>query len=110
MHEWRLQARVHTELSRLGILHHGDQNAGKRGPRAASIAKATGMCRGWPDMTVIPRRSEIFFIEYKTSDGKISKDQKNIHKAMSDFGFAVHTIFADTEDEAWRLTREVLGL
>ncbi len=107
--EWKLQAYVSTQLKRRNILHHGDQNAGKRGPKAASMAKATGMCSGWPDLQVI-LPNEVVFIEYKTLKGKVSANQADVHTRLNDLGFKVYVIAAGTEIDAWDKTREVLCL
>lgn len=100
LQEWQIQNHVVRELVKRGILHHGDQNAGKRGPKAQMIAKATGMQSGWPDLTIVlPNR--ILFVEFKKSNGKVSESQKRIHKELNALGFPVLVVFADTGEEAW---------
>lgn len=115
--EWQLQAYVSTQLHRLGILHHGDQNAGRRGPKAAAQAKATGMLAGWPDLVVVlpvPRyglpHSRTVYIEYKTASGTVSAVQKALHARMAVLGLEVHVIHARLPQEAWVKTQAALGL
>lgn len=97
-------------MFRLGILHHADQNAAKRGPKAASQAKAMGLCAGWPDMVVVLAGGRTVYIEYKTASGTVSAVQRALHKRMTALGLEVHTIHARHPQEAWVKTQAVLGL
>lgn len=107
--EWEMQAYVSTQLKRLGILHHGDQNAGKRGPKAQAVAKATGMCPGWPDMVVVLDYEVIIFFEFKTLYGKQSDNQLYIEEKLLSYGFPYYVIKSDDKLDAWDQVREVLG-
>ena len=106
--EWELQAYVSTQLKRMNILHHGDQNAGKRGPQAAAMMKATGACRGWPDMVIVPYPDVIVFVEFKTGRGSLSKEQKELHENMQLLGFPVKVVQTDCKYDAWDQVRELL--
>lgn len=109
MLEWKLQAYISTELKRREILHHGDQNAGKRGPQARAIAKATGICKGWPDLCVI-HENKIHWFELKTAKGRLSPEQKAVHKIMDDNGIMVHIVKTDSPQEAWKAVKGVIGI
>lgn len=106
--EWQIQAYVVAELFRLGILCHGDQNAGKRGPRAAAQAKATGMCAGWPDLQIVlPHR--VVFVEFKLVGGVVSKAQREVHQRLDELGFYVNVVYADTPEDAWERVKLLLA-
>lgn len=105
--EWEIQAYVSRKLWQVGIVHHGDQNASKRGPRAASIAKATGMRAGWPDMVILlPNRP--IFVEFKAIGGKQSQSQKLVEKEITDLGFQYMLIVANNGEEAWNILKDHL--
>lgn len=108
MKEWEIQAYVSTQLKRKSILHHGDQNAGKRGPRAAAQAKATGMLAGWPDMVIIPKPYLVLFIEFKLSGGRQSPAQKAVQNQLNQLGFNYHLIKTDDPLEAWQMIEKLL--
>lgn len=106
--EWKLQAYVSTQLKRAGVLHHGDQNAGKRGPRAQAIAKATGMCKGWPDMCIPAPGGTTEWIEFKTGAGVLSKEQTHVHETLRKYGHNVTVVIADNEIDAWEQVKKRL--
>ena len=125
-HEWQIQAAVVRELHRLGVLYHGDQNAARRGFKSAAQAKATGMRKGWPDLTVVlPHEGmpikptakgnyygipgKIIYIEFKTLKGKLSKEQREVHQRLAECGFPVHVVYAKDGDDAWAQVRGILG-
>lgn len=106
--EWELQAHISTQLKRLGILHHGDQNSGKRGPQAQAMMKATGACKGWPDMVILPCRDVVIWIEFKTAKGKLSPEQIDLHTRMAELGQSVFVVQAADKHEAWDKVRRIL--
>ena len=106
--EWRIQHYVVRELHQLGILYHADQNAGKRGPKARMISKATGMRKGWPDLTIV--HTQILFIEFKVTGNKLSKDQEELHDQLTNQGLPVYTVTASTGEDAWKQVAGILGL
>lgn len=110
MQEWQIQAYVSTELKRRGILHHGDQNAGKRGPQAAARAKATGLCAGWPDMCIIPEENKIIFVEFKVTDGEQSKAQKEVQSHMALLDIPYYVVMANNGEEAWEQVRRLINV
>lgn len=107
-----IQAAVVTTLHRLEkagapFTFAGDQNAAKRGPRAASAAKAMGMRAGEPDIRIYLNGGRALLIELKTDRGQRSKEQIARHGVLSALGWQVHTLRCRTPAEA---IGRVLGL
>lgn len=48
--------------------------------------------RGWPDLVVILPSGEVYFIEVKTTTGKLSVHQKRIHQQLKEQNANVHTV------------------
>lgn len=89
----------------------GDQNAAKRGPKAAAEAKRTGMEAGEPDLRLYvrgPRGRDTVFIENKNGGNYASKEQKQRHAELTALGFSVYIIKTDSVDLAADLAEEVL--
>lgn len=111
--EWKLQAeqcrrlRAMPEYGRK-FLFVGGMEAGKRGPRSATIAKATGLTAGHPDVTIFLTGARCAFIENKTADAAKKKKRTNgldpaqveRHAALRALGHDVTTIVAANENEA----------
>jgi len=116
--EWRLQAaqvrrlRSMPEHGRL-FLVAGDQNAARRGPVAATQAKATGMTPGEPDLRVYLPDGRLGLIENKTLKGRLSPEQRDRHTALAALGHTVVVVKAGTEtdaaDQAEALVRGWIG-
>lgn len=107
-----LQAAVVTSLHRIEkagapFTFAGDQNAAKRGPRAAAAAKAMGMRAGEPDIRIYLQGGRALLIELKTDRGQRSKEQIARHGVLSALGWQVHTLRCRTPAEA---IGRVLGL
>lgn len=111
--EWRLQAQQVRRLRQMpeygrSFLLAGGMEAGKRGPRAATIAKATGLTAGHPDLTIFLPGGRCAFIENKTAEAAKKKKRTNgldpaqvdRHKALLKLGHTVEVIVADNENEA----------
>lgn len=62
---------------------------------------------GFPDRTVLCPDGTMFFIEFKTPDGKFRAGQVQWHKKLSDLGFIVLTV--RVAGEAERFLEELLG-
>ena len=77
-------------------------NGGKRDPRVAAQMKREGVLPGAPDLLVAEPRSgqHGLFIEMKRSDGRTSKEQKELHAKLVDRGYAVEVCYS--ADEAYR--------
>tara|TARA_R110000868_G_scaffold40447_1_gene139513 strand:- start:2487 stop:2906 length:420 start_codon:yes stop_codon:yes gene_type:complete len=103
--EWRLQAAAvkrlkHTPEYLAGrFLFAGDQNAGKRGPQAATIAKATGLAPGDPDMRIYLGGGVLRMIELKRKGGVLTPAQKIRIPALRALGHTVEIVERETEDE-----------
>lgn len=103
--EWRLQAAQVRRLRNMPehgrqFLIAGDQNAARRGPRAATEAKATGMTPGEPDLRVYLPGGRVGLIENKTLKGRLSPEQRDRHAALAALGHVVVVIKAATEADA----------
>jgi len=70
-----------------GLMYHVP-NGGKRNPIEAANFKAMGVVAGVPDLEFhFWRRT--FFLECKTPQGIVSKEQKKIHQILDSHGFRV---------------------
>lgn len=103
--EWKLQSaqvRALRSMPEHGreFLLVGGMEAGKRGPRAAVQAQATGLTAGHPDLTIFLRGGWCAFIENKTMSGRVSPAQRERHAALTELGFSVEVVRAATEQEA----------
>lgn len=111
--EWKLQAaqvRALRSLPEHGreFLLVGGMEAGKRGPRAAVQAQATGLTAGHPDLTIFLRGGRCAFIENKTMSGRVSPAQRERHAALEELGFDVEVVRAATEQEAAAMAVELV--
>lgn len=67
-------------------------NGGRRDPRTAAMLKAEGVLAGWPDLIVarpVPGYHGCYIEMKVTAGGRLSPDQKRVHKALVDQGYAV---------------------
>mgnify|MGYP000872197882 FL=1 len=106
--EW-LQRYVTTQALKLGLLFHGDALGANKGAGGGSKMKLTGACKGWPDMVFI-LHGRIVFIELKKMDGKLSSEQRNVHKRMVDMGHSVEVVYGFDGKDAWNKVRGILGV
>lgn len=81
----------HSELVLMSI-----PNGGKRDPRVAAQMKREGVLPGAPDLFLAEPRGEHkgLFIEMKRSDGRTSKEQKDLHAKLSLRGYAVEVCYS----------------
>lgn len=77
-----------------------DMNAGKRGPRAAAMAKATGIRSGEPDLRIYLGGGRTIFIELKRRGGRMSHAQTSRVDTLNCLGFPVYTLYAACPSEA----------
>lgn len=111
--EWRLQ---HAIVKRFKLLQKagyvfdfaGDMNAAKRGPQAATIAKATGLQPGEPDVRVYLPTARLKMIELKTEKGELSEDQEARHATLQGLGFEIVTLYAANENESADLAESLV--
>lgn len=57
--------------------------------------KATGWVKGIPDITVFCPKGIVVFFEFKTSNGKQSKEQKEIENQLYDLGFPNYYLISE---------------
>lgn len=103
--EWELQAAIIAKFHELEsqgwpFTCAGDQNAARRGFKAAAIAKITGMTAGEPDIRVYLPGAKIGLIELKAEDGELSKAQEARHKRLNELGHYVFLLQADNDNDA----------
>lgn len=78
----------------------GDQNAGKRGPKAQAIALATGMAAGDPDLRVYLPQGRLGLIENKVGKARLTPSQEQRHPALAALGHPVTVVRAVTAEDA----------
>ena len=64
-------------------------NGGYRDPREAAKLKRTGVVAGIPDIIVAMHTGRVCWIEMKTSTGRLSEKQREIHERLATLGHAV---------------------
>lgn len=102
--EWRLQAaavralRAHPDFGKRFTLA-GDMAAGRRGRQTATIAKATGLVAGEPDLRVYAEQARLLLVEYKAGKGRVSPEQRDRHDMLKRLGYVVHVVRATAEAE-----------
>jgi hypothetical protein len=62
---------------------HGLQYDRKRRPREAAQLKNRGVVAGVPDLLVLRHNGHADFLELKTTDGRLSDEQFEIHKSLT---------------------------
>jgi hypothetical protein len=111
--EWQLQAaavsalRRHPDFNRTFTMA-GDFNAGRRGSTEQTKAKATGLTPGEPDLRLYLTGGRMLFIEYKTTTGRLSPEQRERHALLRALGFQVEVIKAATPEECAAATLALL--
>lgn len=111
--EWQLQASIIAAFHQLEALGWnftcaGDQNAARRGFKAAAIAKATGMTGGEPDIRLILPEGRVGWIELKAEGGTLSDAQIDRHQRYAKLGHHVHVLQADNDNDAVSGAIEIL--
>lgn len=103
--EWELQAAQVRRLRNLPeygtqFILAADMNAERRGPKARTIAIASGMTGGEPDLRIYALCARLLLIENKVGTGRLSPAQVDRHAALKRLGFTVIVIRATSEAEA----------
>jgi hypothetical protein len=75
-----------------GVLIFAVPNGGLRSKAEAARMKWTGTVAGIPDLCVIAQGGRAFFLEVKTSNGRLSDDQLAIVDALSKLGAPFMTV------------------
>ncbi|MGH8465097.1 MAG: hypothetical protein ACRER5_13180 [Pseudomonas sp.] len=118
MQEYEIQSeavrrlRAMPEFNRTFTLA-GDMAAGKRSRQGATIAKATGLVPGEPDLRLYLTGGRLCMIEFKAGRGSESTEQVDRIALLDTLGFTVVVVKAETADEgatrAVELVRGWLG-
>jgi hypothetical protein len=59
---------------------------------AGAKAKKMGRVKGFPDLQILDlKQNRILFLEIKTEQGKLSKEQKQISEVLKSAGYSVYT-------------------
>ena len=108
--ESALQRSVRKYLAKVGIdsvsVPNGSHFAGDDKARARQMAamKADGLCPGFPDLLLYPRRiAAVGHFEIKTEGGRLSDNQKNCITWLQSRGHRV-AVIRSIEDAADTLT------
>lgn len=102
--EWEVQAaqvrhlRSMPEYGKQFILA-ADMNAERRGPKARTIALATGMTAGEPDLRIYANGGRLLLIENKVGRGRLSPAQMERHAALRRLGFTVIVLRSTSEED-----------
>tara|TARA_R110000787_G_scaffold229028_1_gene336606 strand:+ start:545 stop:949 length:405 start_codon:yes stop_codon:yes gene_type:complete len=78
----------------------GDMNAAKRNKSTGARLKAAGMQTGEPDMRIYVEGGVVCFVELKRTGNKTSEAQDVWHDILTDLGFDVIILTADTPNSA----------
>ena len=103
--EWELQAAQVRRLRQLPqyggeFLLAGDMNAERRGPKARTIAIATGMTAGEPDLRIYAKFGRLLLIENKVKGSRPTAAQRDRHANLARLGHVVEIVTAASEEEA----------
>lgn len=106
--EWRLQAEVAADLERrIEKLGQPFQYAaslegviGNLNPYQSKLAKATGCKAGEPDIRLYFTGGRLVFVELKAKGGRLKQSQKDRFPLLEALGFIIHTVEAETPEEA----------
>jgi hypothetical protein len=103
--EWELQAAQVRHLRQLPqygtqFILAADMNAERRGPKARTIALASGMTAGEPDLRIYASGGRLLLIENKVGRGRLSPAQVDRHAALTRLGFRVVVLRATSEEDA----------
>lgn len=75
-------------------------NGGKRDKATAGTLKMMGLKAGINDLIIVGSQKRIVFVECKDSDGRPSKEQKDFHQTLINFGFDNYIINYGSPREA----------
>lgn len=67
-------------------------NGGYRNPREAARLKTTGVLAGIPDILIVGKAGQAYFLEVKAAKGKLSPAQKDIHAQLETLGAPIATV------------------
>jgi hypothetical protein len=108
--EWQVQAEAVRRLRQLpgygdaagpGVAFTlaGDFNSARRSPQQATIAKATGIAAGEPDLRIYGAGGRLLLIELKGPKTPVSADQKKRHPLLASLGHPVCLVRGKTIEQ-----------
>lgn len=102
--EYEIQAAAVRALRKLPEFNRkftlaGDMAAGKRSVQQSTIAKATGLVPGEPDLRVYVAGGRLCMIEFKAAKGRESPEQIDRIALLDTLGFMVVVLKAATPEE-----------
>lgn len=77
----------------------GDFNSARRSPQQATIAKATGIAAGEPDLRIYAGDGRLLLIELKGPDTPISTNQRKRHALLASLGHPVTVVRGKTIEQ-----------
>ena len=77
-------------------------NGGTRNFKEAAKLKREGVQAGVPDLCILAKNGAVFWIELKTSAGRLQATQKAFHQFLSDIDHEVVTIKAHDPMDGFR--------
>lgn len=104
--ESHLQMFIAQEARRAGYRVTSDVEG--KGKSGGSKARAMGRAKGEPDLRFYLPMGRVIFIELKKMNGVVSEAQEEYHAVLTQLGFMVRVVFADTPVEAWEQVKEIL--
>lgn len=107
--ESSIQRYIAMESLRKGLLFHADGNGNFLHGSQASKKKLSGARAGWPDLVYIMPAGRIVWVELKSSIGRVSKEQLELHGKMREFGCEVYVVKAFDGPDGWARIVEILG-
>lgn len=108
--EWQIQAEAVRRLRALpgygaevqpGVTFTlaGDFNSARRSRQQATIAKATGIAAGEPDLRIYATNGRLLLIEMKGPKTPVSAEQKIRHPLLGWLGHQVHVVRGKTIEQ-----------
>jgi hypothetical protein len=107
MRSGRPEERIHrsvvhylrTVLPPSWLIHHSP-NGGWRSKTEAGVFKALGVIPGWPDISIFGEEAkgcQAWFLEVKSSDGRLTDVQRDCHNRLRELGFPVAVVHSIDE-------------
>lgn len=108
-YEDSIQAHIVQKLEKSGYLFRVGLEGMRVSPSTANKMKMLGMRPGEPDLLIYRPNEKIVLIELKRKDGTLGANQKKRHKKLSELGFAIHTVWAQTPADGWDKVERILS-
>jgi len=102
--EENLQIQICDYLSQHGIFYFSIPN--EHGEKVGRLKKM-GLCGGMPDLGILHNK-KIYFIEVKSKEGILKKNQKLIQPKIAELGFDVITVYSFSEAVLFLHGKEII--